>query len=347
MNESDASGANMRTLLTMAVIAAPALAMPAQASVYSDATLERERPRLKRAVTRIYNLGIKPSLTARERDGLGRVAFEFPMPQPDDDVLNFYAGRVDGTAKVIFPLQSLKMIEDLATAFAWLYDEKRGFGPIDVYFAMLQRKPFDAWGRARRPNILEALGVPKNILKNKAVDRLSLSLRNEAIAFITVHELGHVLFRHKGVNQITPAQARADEVQSDAFALDVLGRTGTPPLGAVIFFQAQIFSLPHRGEFKTRAAWSKYLETASTHPLSVDRINAMARMIAGPLARRRPNERAVWQGIGLKLRQVADTLADIELHNCMVKVAERAPVSLLKSPDKAERAAMRRYCVER
>ena len=132
-----------------------------------------------------------------------------------------------------------------------IYVNKSSFGALDLYFAMLQRKTLDSFGPAGTRGILNAIGAPQNVPSDKRVDKLSLSVRNEAFAFVLVHELGHLLFKHTGLADITPAQARADEVQSDAFALDVLARSGTPPLGAALFFQAQIFSLPHRGEHKT------------------------------------------------------------------------------------------------
>ncbi len=335
------------TIVSIAIALATAVGMaaPSQATgIYTEATLKRDTPRLKRAISRIYNEGLRPKLKPQEAAGIGRATFKFPLPRPDDAVLNFYAGYVNGKATVVLPLQSLKLVEDLTTAFAWLYVTKQPFGPLDLYFAMLQRKPHEDLGRPGRRDILTVLGAPKNVLKNKAVDRLSLSLRNEAFAFIVAHELGHILFKHKGLAGITPAQARADEVQSDAFALDVLARSATPPLGAVLFFQAQIFSLPHRGEHKTRAAWQSYLDTASTHPLSVDRIQAMAKMVSGPLAAKRPTERGIWVDIGRQLRAVNAILADVELHNCMTRVAEQAPVSLLRQPGEAEHRAIKRLC---
>ena len=313
--------------------------------IYPEAELRRDTPRLETAVTKIYRLGIRPALTSSERAALAGVRFAFPMPQEGDETLNFYAGRIDGQPTVVFPILSLKMVEDLVTAFAWLYEEKRGFGPIDLYFAMLNRKPFDGWGKGGRPDILRALGVPKNVLKNKRIDRLSLSLRNEAYAFIITHELGHLLFRHQGIDHITPLQARADEIESDAFALDILARTGTAPLGMVVYFQAQIFALPHRGEFKSRDAWRNYLRTASTHPLSVERITAMGRMVSGPLARRRSKERRLWRDIGARLLGLVKVLDDVEIHNCMVRVAEQAPPSQLRAPDRAERGAIRKFCL--
>lgn len=337
------------TTLLLAVFAmiTVGLVMPGVAhatGIYPDSVLKRDAPRLKRAVTRIYNEGLKPKLRAGEAAAFRDVRFQFPMPRPDDATLNFYAGFIDGQGTVVLPLQSLKLVEDLMTAFAWLYVSKRPFGPLDVYFAMLQRKIHEDLGREGQRDILTLLGAPRNVLKNKKVDDLSLRLRNEAFAFITAHELGHVLFKHKGLADITPAQARADEIESDRFALDLLARTGTPPMGAVMFFQAQIFSLPHRGDHKTLKDWQAYLDTTSTHPLSVDRMRAMASMIAGPLADRRTTERAIWVDIGRRLQALSAILADVELHNCMARVAERAPVSLLRQTGRAEHAAIKQFC---
>ncbi|MGI9478733.1 MAG: hypothetical protein ACR2PI_18670 [Hyphomicrobiaceae bacterium] len=330
-------------LAALAVLASTTVSAHAT-GIYPDKVLNREAPRLKRAISGIFNKGIKPTFTAQEAAALRGVRLTFPPPRPDDAVLNFYAGQLNGRATVVLPLQSLKLVEDLTTAFAWLYVSKRTFGPLDLYFAMLQRKPHEALGPVGRRDVLSLLGAPANVLKNKKIDDLSLRLRNEAFAYILTHELGHLLFKHKGLAGITPAQARADEIQSDAFAFDVLARSGTPPMGAVLYYQAQIFSLPHRGAFTTQEAWQRYLDTASTHPLSVDRIQAMSRMISGPLAARRTTEHAIWVDIGRRLQMISAILADVELHNCMTRVAKQARVTLLRRTGEAEHRAMKRWC---
>jgi hypothetical protein len=62
-----------------------------------------------------------------------------------------------------------------------------------------------------------------------------------------------VLFRHKGQAKITKAETRADEFQSDRFAFEVVARSATPPMGAVFYFQAQVYRFRHRGEFPSYA----------------------------------------------------------------------------------------------
>jgi hypothetical protein len=72
-----------------------------------------------------------------------------------------------------------------------------------------------------------------------------------------------VLFRHKGQAKITKAETRADEFQSDRFAFEVVARSATPPMGAVFYFQAQVYRFRHRGEFPTAKAWDDCLMTVA------------------------------------------------------------------------------------
>lgn len=315
------------------------------ADMYSAEVLAADAPRLENAVRKIYSIGIAPTLTAKEKAGLDSVTFQFPMPQPGDDPLNFYATTdAEGRPLVVMPILSLKALEDMATAYAWVQQRGLRASTIDLYYAMLRHRAPDRFPGGRYRDILTALAIPKNANDDKAVDRLSLSLRNEAFAFILVHELGHVLYRHKGYGEITRQRARDDEAQSDRFALDVLARSATPPLGAVLYFQAQVYRFRHRGEFPTPLAFDDYLMTVATHPMTVDRIDAMARYISGPLADRRGRERAIWVGIGQQLGQVGDLLRDNDLASCIAKVAAEAPWDVLVPQKSDQRGAMELAC---
>ena len=159
-----------------------------------------------------------------------------------------------------------------------------------------------------------------------------------------VHELGHILHKHKGYDVVTKAQARADEAEADRFALDVLARTQTAPLGAILFFQAQIYSQPHRGEFADRQAWQQYLLATSTHPLTVDRIAAMSDYIEGPLAHGRVNEAAIWLSIAVKLRAMIRIMKDEPLQRCTARVAAAADLSILKPRKDIPREEFERLC---
>ena len=251
------------------------------------------------------------------------------MPKPGDTLLNF-AATTDGRF-LIMPLASLKALEDLATAYAWRYERRQPLRAIDIYFAMLRYRDRKDSPGGKVPTILDALDVPKNAYAiDKKVDVLSLSLRNEAYAFIIAHELGHIRFRHKPLADITPVQAQKDEAEADRFALDLFGRTKTPALGAVFYFQAQVYSLLHRHEFPSDAEWAKHVKSVMTHPLSTDRIRAMAAFMGGPLAQSRPAEASLWIDIAGKLRGLISDFEDQELARCVVNLAKRADFATLK-----------------
>lgn len=298
--------------------------------MYAAREISADAQRLETAVRKIYRIGIEPALTARERRSLGRVVIEFPRPSRRSQLLNFYAYRKPRTGHIAMPLLSLKQLEDLTTAYAWLQVNGYSLATIDLYFAMVGHKLVIDWPGQRFLDILTALGVPKDAYKQPGVDSLSLSLRNEAFAFILAHELGHLLYRHRSYAEITTAQARADELQSDQFALDILLRTNTPPMGATLFFQAQVHAMPHRGQFKSEARWEQFLRKASTHPLSTDRIRLMARTFAEGFSRKRPAEAATWRFIGAGVARMANTLEDVDIQRCIVRTATHASLVDLK-----------------
>jgi hypothetical protein len=329
------------SVLLMAVsVAAP----PASADVsglYAAADLEQSAPRLSAFVKKLYDIGVKPYLTGDESRTLGDFGLSFPLPSPKDVPLDFYATEEGGKPVVVMPILSLRVVEDMATAYAWLHQAGMSYGTIDLYFSMLRHKPRGEFPGGRLPPLLATLGIPANALDDKKADELSLAFRNQAVAFILVHELGHILYRHKGYDEITKAQARADEVASDRFALDVLARTRTAPLGAILFFQAQVYSLPHRGEYPSRKAWVEHLNKTETHPLTVDRIAAMADYMDGPKA---GAMEAIWRSAATELRQMVRVLENETIQRCMARVAATADLSILRPGRDIRREEYERFC---
>ncbi len=329
-------------LIIVAVIGLPGTPSAAEAEIYSQAELRKDEVRLRNAVFRIYSIGLEPSLTGAERDAIGDVDFRFPYPEEKDVLLNF-AATTDGRF-LLMPLLSLKALEDLTIAYAWLYHRGLSLSTIDLYFTMLRYHDPKDFPGGKFPPILKALGVPADALKDPKVDDLSLRLRNEAFAFVIAHELGHIRFRHRPLDEITAEQAQHDEADADRFGLDLLGRTGTPALGAVLFFQAQIYGLLHHSEFRSEREWRDYVKSKMTHPLSVERIKAMAAYMVGPLARSRPAEAAIWTGIAGQLLQAVAIMEDDDLARCVVRVAKAADPSILKPREGVESAQMLARC---
>lgn len=323
------------------IATASATMVDARAQIYSDAELEAEAVRLRNATFKIYSIGIRPSLTEEEVRAVSNFEFSFPMPQPMDPLMDF-AATTDGSA-IIMPIMSLKALEDMATAFAWLHYNNYSLSTLDLYFTMLRyRKPADFPG-GKFPTIFEALGVPPDAYKtDKRVDELSLRLRNETYAFIIAHELGHILHGHKPLSEITAQQAQADEVEADDFALDIMLRTNTPPMGPVIFFQAQIYNLLHPVEFGRTEKERSSVLLQMTHPLTLERVEKLNAFIQGPFARARPDETEIWSTLGLE--HIIPLMQDNELAACIIKVAKEADVGILKPRRGVEADAMMRIC---
>ena len=328
-------------LLLLSVFAAlPAVAAP---DIYSRAELETEAVRLRNAVIRIYEIGLKPSLTAEEKRAIGDFEFIFPSPKDGGHGSDF-AATTDGRF-LIMPLAALKGLEDLATAFAWRYEQRQLLSAIDLYFTMLRFRDRKDFPGGKYPTIMDALSVPKDAYKiDKKVDDLSLRLRNGALAFIIAHELGHIRFKHKPVAQIGALQSQRDETEADRFALDLFARTKTAALGAVMFFQSQIYSLPHRHEYPSEDDWRKHVASVMTHPLSVDRIRAMADHMEGPLARSISNETVHWREMGALTRGLVTIMMDDELARCVVRLAKDADPAILRPRGGAEGAGLTMGC---
>ena len=327
-------------LATLSLLAAsPA----ARGQLYTAADLEPDAARLKSVVHKIYSIGFKPVLTREELARLGEFQFDFPLPRGNDDALNF-AATTDGRY-LIMPLMSLKFLEDMTTAYAWLFQNGMSLSTIDLYFAMLRYREPARFPGGRPPKILDALGVPHDAYKtSKQVDEMSLALRNEAIAFVIAHELGHILYRHKPVDQLTSRQALADEMQSDRFALDLMKRTSTPPFGPLLFFQGQLYMLLHRHEFPDEEAWQRYIQNRMTHPISIDRMKAMANFMRDEFPEVRPTERSTWQDIGNTFLTHTDTMADLGIARCIIRIAKEADLAILKPRKTVEAEEIQARC---
>jgi hypothetical protein len=232
---------------------------------------------------------------------------------------------------VVAPAFSLLFVEDLCTAYAWLYKQGYSLETIDEYLAMLRYKGAADFPQGRYPPPLVALGVPASAAEDPDVNSMALRFRNSAYAFIFAHELGHVLAGHP--NGVTMEQSRANETAADDFALRVLAVDAAIPMGAILFFQAQAYFMPSLGQFKARGlsdqVWAMEMRTKMTHPLTAERLKALAAAIKREGQEQPRANRETWDFVALKLLKIADTLADVDLQHCMSVAAIRAPVSEL------------------
>jgi hypothetical protein len=164
------------------------------------------------------------------------------------------------------PVLSLKFLDDLSTAYAWLQAKGYSLETISEYIAILWYGEPPATGF---PPPLTALGIPKDALKDPEVAENSLGHFVTARTFIILHEMGHILHNdtHRAIESIRK------EEEADRFASVVMQRTPLVPLGMLVFFMAD-------------AHWSRLSSSElGTHPLSGARVQAMAGSVEDPTLR--------------------------------------------------------------
>ncbi|NOZ67933.1 MAG: hypothetical protein GXP46_01485 [Deferribacteres bacterium] len=316
-------------------------------TLYDTAKLAREKPRFKRIINEMFTRAILPNLTRDEKRVLNDAKFEFPLTgETNHNPMDYYSGKRGRWDFVAMPILSLVFLEDLSTAYAWLHIRGFSLETIDEYVTMLRYKRAADFTGGRYPPPLKALQIPEDALKDRKVDGLSLRFRNSAFAFILLHELGHIYYGHRGYKGITTAQARINEQNADRFALDVLHRTSTIPMGAILFFQAQAYFMPNKGQLraegklKTDKEWEAYLRTKITHPLTADRLRAMAVYLDNSAGKARPGpNRETLRYIMTRLEHIAGILEEPDLQGCMAVVAHRADPSILAPRRPREKTA--------
>jgi hypothetical protein len=219
--------------------------------LYSNSELQKSKPRYEKRIQQLYQTGLRDFLTGKEKRALSGVDIQLPLR--GDHPLDVYA-YTKRRPTVVFPVASLKFIEDLSLAYAWRHVNRYSQEPIDEYLAMLKYKKATDFPGGKYPPPLKALGVPPKIWeKDKQVDDMSLRFRNTAWAFILAHELGHLHFRHRGNKNVSPARSQQKEKEADAFAVDLLSRSNTIPMGMILWFQASVGYFPNRADYKTEA----------------------------------------------------------------------------------------------
>lgn len=289
--------------------------------LYDAPKLAAERVRVERRATELWQKMYDKLLTPDERASLQQARLAFPTLSPDGSLLNFYADSRQGI--VHLPIHSLLLLEDAGTAYAWLYSKGFNAVTINEYAAMLKHRG------SGLPPPLKALGIPDDALSDKQVDELSLRFRNSAWAYVLAHEMGHVLYRHPGNRAVAADVSRAHERQADEFALQVLRRDRQIPMGAILFFQMTAFiASPGRFDFSTVEEWQKALR-AATHPVTSDRVSALAEGLRGEADRYGAN-RAIAVDVADKLKKLAAEMDDRDWQLYFRRIGERAPLATLR-----------------
>jgi hypothetical protein len=344
-------------LLSIMFLASSTAGANSFAHMYDMPKLQQEKPRYEQRIGDLYRT-ITALLTDEERRALAGVRIEVPLIGAQAGTpLDFYTMGQIGQAAVFMPVFSLLFLEDLATAYAWLQHHDYSLETVEEYVTMLRHKKASEFADGRYPPPLKALQIPPDAMSNEQMKTLALSLRNEAYAFILLHELGHIRYRKAGYDGVPAAVTREHEAEADRFALTVLERADTVPMGMILWLMAQVNAMASKGQLmaekivKSDADWQTYLKTWATHPLTVERLSAIALYLDGWAGRIGPGtQRDMLVFIAKKLAYMAGELSDPDLQACMVVVAHRADPATL-APRRTGVAIggslMQAYCEQR
>lgn len=301
--------------------------------LYRAENLGENKPRLEERMNEMLTEKFRPFFDFKQQNNLSKLVLEFPPKGQAGNPFEFYAIPKAQQQTIVLPIFSLLFLEDLCTAYAWLWKKNYSLKSIDKYIAMIMVPK----GLSQPP--LVALQIPNNALQDEHTDSLSLRFRNSAFAFILAHEIGHHYYKHSS-SGLSPKQAQQNEIEADRFALRLLSRVPNIPMGAIIWFQAIAYAQPNRGKFASDEKWQEYLDKRGMHPLTPDRLRQVSNSLfeyQNDFARgatNKVNELETIKFISEKVKQIAEILEDPEIQIAMQKRARKMDLnSLTPRPD--------------
>jgi hypothetical protein len=245
--------------------------------MYSRAELESAAHTYSPNLKGIWIEDLQGQLAPAERQMAAQTMLELPLVGAQRGVFDFYADPV--RRRVTIPILSVKFLDDLMIALAWLEqrqcDTKAAFDDV----SMLRYQSPVSLRDGRFPPPRRALGVPEGALADSVIDDMSQKALKSAIYFLMAHELAHVLYSHRSYESLSTAEAQQQEHEADHFALRLMRRIGVPPLGMVAFFSAASRIDPVRADFASIAEYRSHLQQSQTHPLSPERLQAISTYI--------------------------------------------------------------------
>jgi hypothetical protein len=244
--------------------------------LYPEKKLQADAARWSEQIQAEYRDTILPQLTDEERSALGTVKIEVPLSAPNGDPFSFYT---DDKGTIYLPALSLRFFSDLCVANAWLNAHGYDGTTVRDYVGVLLREATLSPG-APLPAVFRTIGIPDNAREESAVaNRVDRNFGN-TIVFLLAHELGHALKKHD-THSRDPVQKRRQEIEADAFAIEVMRRIGQVPLGVEFWFDVERIGHVQgirrvtSARFPTEAEWQKYL-AGLDHPVTSERLDALA-----------------------------------------------------------------------
>lgn len=271
-------------------------------------------------------------LAVDERTFGKQLRLEMPLFGRNRQPFEYYA---EGDV-VTVPIASVKFLDDISIAYAWYESRGCDVRAIADYAGLLRMRGAAAGVSMKAPRA--ALGVPGNVLQDAYVNDVSGKLLKSAIYFLMAHEFSHLRSKHRFDDSVPLDRAQRQEIEADAFALDVMRRIAVIPAGMVPFFLTLTWLETTSADHPTPAAYAAAIRVQGKHPISSARLTTLGRSIrdgaqtfaagqASPEAWRPTMER-----IGTQIESMGSTLDDRVFRQDQEKRIRRiSPIALASS----------------
>jgi Peptidase family M48 len=293
----------MTFVLVLAGFAAETHANPLD-ELYDDQEIASLQPAYERGLVANF-AELSRVFNARQQALLGGLRISMIPRFAGGEPWGFHAGG----NTLVFSTASVKFVSDMMLAITWLTENGYSLDTVSDYLVMLR---YWNGAKGRPPKPRDALCIPANARDDPKIDEFYVSWFNGSLNFILLHETGHVFYRHPGNTEVPPAVSRAHEQEADQFALDLLAQVGNVPL-----------SLPHlmlvmswlQGDTVGPGQETLYQQSlaARTHPVSVARLEALARQlnVSAPAFNRafKPGSQANASMLSVEVQTLANLMA--------------------------------------
>lgn len=133
--------------------------------MYDLQTLEHVQDVYGRNLSNILFHDIHAYLDSDQQEALSKVTLDVPLYDANKDPFTFY--MIPATGHMTIPALSMKFLDDVSIARAWMESNHCDTQAIHDYVAMAY------YGREQLPPLLQALNLPDNVLDDPMVDEMA------------------------------------------------------------------------------------------------------------------------------------------------------------------------------
>lgn len=246
-------------------------------SMYDKEDLEKWKETYSKNISWNYKNVILPVLSREERIPLASAALVYPLIGQKGEPVEIATQA--GAREIAVPILSVRFLDDVAIAFAWLSRNGYSVAPLWDYISVLKYRDKKDFRGGRFPSPLDALSISRDVLRDKAVDAQSQNLLKSHMVYLLAREIGGLALTYYSAGDWSGVQGKQNRefgLQLDSFGMEVLRRIGVPPTNMCLYMGVSAYWTPNRLDFSTESSYRQYLEATSGTGMSEQRLLSIA-----------------------------------------------------------------------